>query len=116
MVWGILSAVEEEVWLVIDNLAQKKEWKQNNLIFYEGRLSDQKVIVMPTGVGKVRAAASAQYLFDHYPVERVIFCGVAGAVNPELGQGDIVVSQRVLQHDFDAGGKGILAGDEDALF
>jgi len=108
MLWGIISAVEEEVWPVIDNLAQKKEWKQNNLIFYEGRLADHKVIVMPAGVGKVRAAASVQYLFDHYPVEKVIFCGVAGAVNPKLGQGDIVVSQRVLQHDFDAGGKGIL--------
>jgi len=108
MVWGILSAVEEEVWLVIDNLTQKRESRRQNLVFYEGKLMDQNVVVMSTGVGKVRAAASAQYLIDHYPVDRIVFSGVAGAVNPELAQGDIVVSQKARQHDFDAGGKNLL--------
>lgn len=108
MVWGILSAVEEEVWLVIDNLTQKRESRRQNLVFYEGKLMNQSVIVMPTGVGKVRAASSVQYLYDHYCVDRVVFSGVAGAINPELAQGDIVISQKALQHDFDAGGKGLL--------
>jgi adenosylhomocysteine nucleosidase len=108
MIWGILGAVEEEVWLVIDNLTQKRESRRRNLFFYEGKLADQNVVIMPTGVGKVRAAASVQYLFDHYRVDRIIFSGVAGAINPGLSQGDIVVSQKVLQHDFDAGGKGRL--------
>jgi len=108
MIWGILGAVEQEVWLVIDNMTQKRESRRQNLVFYEGKLMNQSVVVMPTGVGKVRAAASLQYLFDHYPVDRIVFGGVAGAINPELAQGDIVVSQKVLQHDFDAGGKGLL--------
>jgi adenosylhomocysteine nucleosidase len=107
MVWGILGAVEEEVWLVIDNLTQKRESRRNNLVFIEGKLMNQSVVVMATGVGKVRAASSVQYLIDHYPVDRIVFCGVAGAVNPELAQGDIVVGQKTVQHDFDAGGKGL---------
>jgi adenosylhomocysteine nucleosidase len=116
MVWGILSAVEQEVWLIVDNLTHKRETRWQNLVIYEGELGDQSVVVMSTGVGKVRTAASVQYLCDHFPIERIIFCGVAGAVNPDIAQGDIVVGRKILQHDFDAGGKGVLAEMKTPLF
>jgi adenosylhomocysteine nucleosidase len=109
MVWGIFGAFDAELRLVIDRLIRKRESRWQTLIFYEGRLMNQRVAVMATGIGKVRAAASVQYLLDHYPVDRIVFSGVAGAINPDLGLGDIVVCERVLQHDFDAGGKSLLA-------
>jgi len=55
-------------------------------------------------MGKVRAAARTQYCIDHYGIERLIFVGVAGAVNPNLKVGDIVISKQVLQHDFNITG------------
>jgi len=51
----------------------------------------------------VEAAACTQHLMDRSSVEAVICTGPAGAVNPQLAMGDVVISKRALQHDFDLG-------------
>ena len=48
----------------------------------------------------MRAAACSQFLIEHFGVERLIFTGIAGALNPELRVGDIVVSDRAVEWDF----------------
>jgi adenosylhomocysteine nucleosidase len=108
MAWGIMGAVEEEVWLIVDNMSQVRESRWAERTIYQGKIEDRDVVAMPTGVGKARTAASVQFLLDHFPVEAIVFTGVAGAINPDLKIGDIVICQRTVQHDFDAGGKGIL--------
>jgi 5'-methylthioadenosine/S-adenosylhomocysteine nucleosidase len=105
MTWGVLGAVEEEVWAVIDNMTQRKESRWNKKSIYQGKIKNRDVVVMSTGVGKVATAAAVQFLIDHFPVDCIIFTGVAGAINPELKVGDIVVCQKAVQHDFDIGGK-----------
>ncbi len=37
-----------------------------------------------------------------FGVDRIVFTGVAGAISPELNVGDIVIGQRLYQHDMDA--------------
>ncbi len=106
MFWGIAGAVEEEVWCIIENLSQDSVSQWGRRLVHTGKLKNQEVVVMTTGVGKVKAAASIQYLLDHFPVDTVIFAGMAGSVNPEVKVGDIVISQEVVQHDFDLAGKG----------
>ncbi|MDH4219783.1 MAG: 5'-methylthioadenosine/adenosylhomocysteine nucleosidase [Candidatus Aminicenantes bacterium] len=108
MTWGIAGAVEEEVRCIIDNLSEKSVSQWGRRLVYTGKIKDQDVIVMATGVGKVKTSASIQYLLDHFPIEAVIFTGMAGAVNPGVKVGDIVISQKVVQHDFDLAGKGIV--------
>lgn len=104
MTWGILGAVEQEVWAIIDSMTQRREsrWKKRSI--YQGRIQNSDVVVMATGVGKVAAAAAVQFLIDHFPLDCIIFTGVAGAINPEIRVGDIVVCQKAVQHDFDIGG------------
>jgi len=68
--------------------------------FHCGSLDGRDVVLMSCGVGKVRAAARTQYLIDHFRISSIIFTGVAGALNPELAMGDIVVSKEVMEHDF----------------
>jgi len=62
MLWGIVGAVEEEVWPIIDNLTEKRETRRNGRSIYEGKIENSPVVVTATGVGKVRTAASVQYL------------------------------------------------------
>jgi adenosylhomocysteine nucleosidase len=104
MLWGVVGAVEEEVWPVIDNLTEKRETRRNGKSIYEGKIENSPVVVTATGVGKIRTAASVQYLIDHFPLDAVIFTGVAGAINPELSLGDIVICRKAVQHDFNIGG------------
>lgn len=106
MVCGILGAVEQEIWPVLDNMKPVDEstWKGRKI--YRGRLGEKDVVATAAGVGKVRTAAAVQLLIDRHAVETVIFTGVAGSVNPKNRVGDIVLSRDAIQHDFDAGGKG----------
>ncbi|MBI1801001.1 MAG: 5'-methylthioadenosine/S-adenosylhomocysteine nucleosidase [Chloroflexi bacterium] len=67
---------------------------------YRGRLGATDVLIVEVGIGKVRAAATLQSVIERYPIERVIALGSAGAVNPGLSVGDVVIAQRVTQHDF----------------
>jgi adenosylhomocysteine nucleosidase len=108
MTWGIAGAFEDEVWVVVDNLLSSTESRWRTRRLYTGKINGEDIVVMITGLGKVNTATSIQYLLNHYPVEKVIFAGVAGAVNPKVKIGDIVISRNAVQHDFDIGGKGIV--------
>lgn len=100
---GAVAALEEEVKLLIEAMedVQTSKWGKRSL--YEGRVGNCQVVVMACGVGKVKAAACTQYVIDRFSVDAVICTGLAGALNPRMGTGDIVVSRRALQHDFDLG-------------
>lgn len=108
MTWGIAGALEEEVRCIIDNLSEDSVSQWGRRIVHTGKIEDQDVVVMATGVGKIKTAASIQYLLDHFQIESMIFTGVAGSVNPDVRIGDIVISLKVVQHDFDLAGKGIV--------
>lgn len=110
MVWGIAGAIENEVRYIIDNLTEGSVSQWGRRFVHTGKIKNKDVVVMATGIGKVKSAASIQYMLDHFPVEAVIFTGMAGSVNPEVKSGDIVISQKVVQHDFDLDGKGRVEG------
>lgn len=102
---GIMSAVPFEVSKkLLENLDVEETQSALRHDFYRGILAGHQVVVTTSGMGKVRAAARTQFLIDHYSISKIIFVGVAGALNPQLKIGDIVVSQRVIQHDFDITG------------
>lgn len=50
---------------------------------------------------KVNAAVCTQILVDDFDVDKIIFTGVAGAVDPKLEVLDVVVSIDCVQHDID---------------
>ena len=68
---------------------------------FEGTLEGAGVVVVQCGIGKVNAGMCVQILADLFSVTHVVNTGVAGALNPELNIGDILVSDRALQHDMD---------------
>ncbi|OPX17806.1 5'-methylthioadenosine/S-adenosylhomocysteine nucleosidase [candidate division WOR-3 bacterium 4484_100] len=97
---GIMGAMDKELNLIkqkmkieeVDTLAQK--------IFTVGSIKGIPCVCVQAGVGKVNAALTAEILILKYQVDAIIFSGVAGGINPQLKIGDIVISERVLHHDF----------------
>ena len=108
MTVGIITALEEEIKPLIEAIGAVDESKWGKASVYRGRVGNREVLLIACGVGKVKAAACTQHLIDRFAVEAIISCGVAGAINPGLGVGDIVVSKRALQHDFNPGGRKLL--------
>ena len=54
-----------------------------------------------SGVGKVNAARATQILIDNIKVDYIFNIGVAGGISKSLKVGDIVIGEKLVQHDFD---------------
>jgi adenosylhomocysteine nucleosidase len=108
---GIIGAMDEEIQHILDAMSNYEEKKKAGITFYVGIFNDYNVVLCKSGVGKVNASVCTQILIDEHEVSHIIFTGVAGAVNPELKIGDIVVSTDCMQHDMDASPLGFKLGE-----
>ena len=70
-------------------------------MFTEAVIDSKEIILVKCGIGKVNAARTTQLLIDKYNPDYIIDVGVAGALNPMLEIGDIVIGETLVQHDFD---------------
>lgn len=70
--------------------------------YYSGILFGQQAVVVFSRWGKVAAATTALHLLHQYPVQQLIFTGVAGAIHQKLNIGDVVIGHKLYQHDMDA--------------
>ena len=101
---GIIVAELEELQSVLEYASSVKEVEYNNKTFYETSIKGK-------GVGKVNSALTCQMLIDKYNVSTVINVGVSGSVDNSLDIGDIVVADKLVQHDFDVTGFGRKLGE-----
>lgn len=101
MIIGIIAAEEKEMLAVRNIMENREEEKVHNLIFNKGSISNKDCVLVECGVGKVNAARVAQIMIDIYKVNYVINVGVAGGTSNELKIKDIVIGEKLVQHDFD---------------
>jgi adenosylhomocysteine nucleosidase len=107
MFGAIIGATSEEIELITQNLDNKKQqnWNQNPI--FQGKIKNHHILTISTGIGKVKAAASTQYLIDRFSINKIIIIGVAGAINPNLGVGNIIIAKKAIQHDFNPNGNNL---------
>lgn len=98
---GIIFAIDEEIEALKKYLEITNHYQIFELDFYEGIISDKKCLLVKSGVGKVHAARTTQMLIDHFKVDYIFNIGIAGGVSNTLSIGDIVIGERLVQHDFD---------------
>jgi len=96
---GILGAFDKEVEMLESQLADKQEVRIEGIRFAEGRLCGRKVVIALTGFGKVNAAMTTTLFIEHFRPNEVIFTGIAGALNPGVSIGDVIIAERTAQHD-----------------
>ena len=117
---GIIVAMQEEYEAVINIMDEIKENEINHVNFYEGKINNKKIVLVQSGIGKVNAARITQILIDNYKVKYIINIGSAGALNPNLNIGDIVIAKKLIQHDFDitafGHAKGYITGVGDYIY
>lgn len=99
---GIIGAMPEELDLIIASVVNKEIVEHGSRVFYKGNLFGQEVVVVFSRWGKVAAATTAASLILEFGVNRIVFTGVAGGISPDVHVGDIVIAQRLFQHDMDA--------------
>lgn len=104
---GIIAAMHEEIESIKELMGDISIKKKYELEFIIGKIHYKDVVVVKCGVGKVNAARTTQILIDNFDMEYIINVGTAGGLNEELEIGDVVIGEKLLQHDFDitAGGR-----------
>ena len=98
---GIIVAELEELNAIKEIMNNIEELDIFNLNFYKGCISNKKYILVKAGVGKVNAARTTQILIDKFDIEYIINLGSAGGLNDKLSIGDMVIGEKLVQHDFD---------------
>lgn len=96
---GIMSALDAEIEQCLDRCDLRTSTERAGLTFHEGRWANHELVLVRSGVGKVNASLCAQLLIDTYGRLPIICTGSAGALNPKLDVGDIVVAKDCVQHD-----------------
>ncbi len=98
---GILGAMVEEIEPILAKMQGVKEeiYAQNS--FFMGSYGGVDLVVAYSKIGKVFSALSASLMVQRYECDTVLFSGVAGAINPNLHIGDLVVATKLCQHDLD---------------
>ena len=106
MIYGIIGALDEEVALVKEKMTVVEEHTLYGRTFYTGSIGEKNIVLVWCGVGKVNAARTTQILIDNYKLDYIINVGTAGGLKEDIEIGDVVIADKLVQHDFDitAGG------------
>ena len=97
---GILGAFGDEVKLLEDSLRSKSTISIEGIKFTEGWLQGKHVVIAYTGMGKVNAAMTTSLLISGFHPKSVLFTGIAGGISSDVKPGDIIVGERMVQHDL----------------
>ncbi|CZQ85894.1 5'-methylthioadenosine/adenosylhomocysteine nucleosidase [Trichococcus collinsii] len=107
---GIIGAMEEENRILLENMTEKIEEVHFHLAFTRGKIENQDVVLVQSGIGKVNSAIATAFIIDRYRPDFVINTGSAGGLNAALHVGDVVVADKVAYHDVDATAFGYSVG------
>ncbi|WP_456458748.1 5'-methylthioadenosine/adenosylhomocysteine nucleosidase [Nitratifractor sp.] len=94
-----LSAGEHEPLLRYFSKHEDLEYAGNT--YHIAKYKDLEIVLAYSKIGKVYSALTAATMLEHFGCEKLLFTGVAGAVDPELKIGDLVAATKLCQHDLD---------------
>lgn len=98
---AILGAMREEIEPMLAKVKVIETHKIGGNVYYEAEYHSNRLIIAYSKIGKVNAALSASVMFLHFGCDLLIFSGVAGAISPNIKIGDIVIADKLCQHDVD---------------
>lgn len=101
MKWGILGALNQEIALLIAQMENRQSVLYLGMEFHQGQLRGQETVVACCNPGTINAAISAAALIEHFGVQCIVNCGIAGALAPDLKLLDVIIGDRVVFHDRD---------------
>ena len=111
---GIIGAMPEEVEGLTSMLENREETERMGIVFHTGELFGRKVVIAQCGVGKVFAAACASAMILNFSPSLIINTGVGGGLKSGIRVCDIVIGEKLCQHDMDTSPigdpKGLISG------
>lgn len=98
---AIMGAMEEEIEPLLKHFDNVNVVEYANNKFYEVSYKGLDIVVAYSKIGKVFASLTATTMIEKFGCNTLLFSGVAGAINPELKIGDLIIADKLCQHDLD---------------
>lgn len=98
---GIIFALNEELEEVKKLFDNSTIHSVYDLKIYECSMDNVTCFLVESGMGKVNASRSTQILIDTMNVDIILNVGVAGSISRDINKCDIVIADKLVQHDFD---------------
>ena len=80
---AVVSAFAPEMTILRSELADATTHSVNGAEFVAGRLEGRDVVLFLSGISVVNEAMTTQLALDRFRVDRIIFSGIAGGVDPQ---------------------------------
>ena len=98
---AIMGAMEEEITPLLSHFTDIKKIDYAKNTYYECKLGKLDVVIAYSKIGKVFSALTASTMIQKFGCDTLLFSGVAGGINPALEIGDLIVANKLSQHDLD---------------
>jgi len=98
---AIMGAMPEEIAPLLEKVENVKKVEYANNTYYEATYQGKELVIAYSKIGKVFSSLTASTLLEKFGCTKLLFSGVAGAINPELKIGDLIIADKLCQHDLD---------------
>ena len=98
---AIMGAMPEEIAPLLKKVGTYTEEKYAGNTYYQANYAGHDLVIAYSKIGKVFSTLTATTLLEKYGCEKLLFSGVAGAINSELKIGDLIIADKLCQHDLD---------------
>ena len=98
---AIMGAMEEEIEPLLAHFDDVNIVEFANNKYYETNYKGLDIVIAYSKIGKVFASLTATTMIEKFGCDTLLFSGVAGGINPELKIGDLIIANKLCQHDLD---------------
>ena len=98
---AIMGAMPEEIAPLLEKVEDVKKVDYAKNSYYEATYKGKELVIAYSKIGKVFSSLTASTLIEKFGCQKLLFSGVAGAINPNLKIGDLIIADRLCQHDLD---------------
>ena len=98
---AIMGAMPEEIEPLLKKVENVKKIEYANNSYYEATYKSKELVIAYSKIGKVFSSLTASTLIEKFGCQKLLFSGVAGAINPKLHIGDLIIADKLCQHDLD---------------
>ena len=98
---AIMGAMPEEIEPLLAKVENVKKVDYANNSYYEATYKGRELVIAYSKIGKVFSSLTASTLLEKFGCSKLLFSGVAGAINPALHIGDLIIADKLCQHDLD---------------
>jgi adenosylhomocysteine/aminodeoxyfutalosine nucleosidase len=98
---AIMGAMEEEIEPLLAHFKNVNIVEFANNKYYEVNHNGLDIVIAYSKIGKVFASLTATTMIEKFGCDTLLFSGVAGAINSDLKIGDLIIADKLCQHDLD---------------